>query len=189
MKFFSWKYLVLFGIFASGFLKAQITFGKSVRFIPGISCGYTFGKGLNATVDCAVTALNYKLNNMPSYTGLHVSYSVFSHKKELYDNGFYRAISFNIMNVVNHQLITRLGLARTKLKWGYESRNSKKSNGWGFNADLAVSPIANYPFIGFRKFFIMNQCLGLGGSNPKFLYLGYQYPIEIYRPIKTGPTR
>jgi len=160
-------------------MNAQNDFAKTIRVIPGASFGYTFGSGLNASFDCAFSFFDYKVDKSSGYTALHFSYAIFTHKKELYDNGFYRTFSVNIMNVVNNQFIVRLGKTKTKLKWGLGNRNTNRSNGWGFNFDVAAAPVVNFPFIGFRYFRVNNQCLGLGGSNPKFLYLGYQYPITL----------
>jgi hypothetical protein len=150
---------------------------SNVRLLPSVSFGYTFGKGINAGLGGAVSLLDYKIGNVRSYLGFDISYAVFSHERKLYKNGFYRAFSINVLNVVNEMLITKAGITRTKLKWGLNNVNKSFSNGWGINLDIAVKVYLYSPHLGFRYFRINNVCMGIGATNPKFLYLGYQYPF------------
>lgn len=172
------KYLFLL-LFTSLLLTADAASDPSIRLTPNLSVGYTFGKGLNAGVGMGVGLLNYQLGDLPSYAGFSCSYAIFSHERKLYKNGFYRVFSIQLMNVVDELQITRLGFAKTKLKWGVNNVNSSFSNGWGLDVDLAVRPIWNAPLLGFRYFRINNVCMGIGATNPKFLYVGYQYPIVL----------
>jgi hypothetical protein len=158
---------------------------SSVKILPNVSFGYTIGKGINGGIGLGVSFIDYKIEDKASYAGLYFSYAMFSHKRELYKNGFYRVFSINAINVINEQLITRVGMAKTKLKWGVNNVNSSFSNGWGIDLDIGIRPVVYSPYIGFRYFQINNSCMGIGATNPKFLYLGYQYPIEIVANIKS----
>lgn len=172
--------VLLFALLSLIICNARCQVSSNVRLVPDISLGYTFGRGLNAGLGLGISVLEYKINAVTSYTGLDISYSIFSHKRELYKNGFYRTLSLNLLNVINEQAITKIGFARTKLKWGLNNVNSNYSNGWGINLDIAVKPYPFSPQLGFRYFAVNSACLGLGQANPKFLYIGYQYPFLVY---------
>ncbi len=151
-----------------------------MRVTPGIYFGYTIGKGLNAGIDCSVSFFNYSLSDdISGYSGLNISYAVFYHEKKLYKNGFYRSVAVNIVNTMNNVVITKLGLAKTKLKWGLNNVNKSYSKGWGLNLDIAVAPLKTAPVAGFRYFYTNNPCLRMGANNPAFLYIGYQQPFLI----------
>ena len=170
--------LLIFLYVLTSVCNAQIS--TVIRAIPNISVGYTFGYGVNCSAGCGVSLINYKVGSASTYSGLEVSYALFTHKRELYENGFYRVVAINLMNVVNEMAIIKLGMAKTKLKWGVNSVNTSYSNGWGINIDAAFKPYFYSPHLGFRYFRINNICMGIGQTNPKFLYVGYQLPILIY---------
>jgi hypothetical protein len=176
----SFKLILIFWLQFVGISSVKGQAATNVRLIPSVSFGYTFGKGVNVGLGGAVSLLDYKISNVESYLGFDISYAVFSHERKLYKNGFYRAFSINILNVVNEMVITKIGMTRTKLKWGLNNVNKNFSNGWGINLDIAVKPAVYSPHLGFRYFAINNPCLGIGPTNPKFLYVGYQYPFLIY---------
>jgi hypothetical protein len=178
------KKKLLFFLCVMGFVcNAQIV--TSIRVIPNISIGYTFGYGVNCSFGCGVSLIDYKIADVPVYSGLEFSYALFTHKRELYENGFYRVVSINLMNIVNEMMILKLGMAKTKLKWGVRSVNTSYSRGWGINVDVAFKPYYYSPHLGFRYFRINNVCMGIGQTNPKFLYVGYQFPFVIYNDEST----
>ena len=153
---------------------------SATYIVPGVYIGYTFGKGFNATIDCSVSFFDYTISeNSSGYLGLNFSYAIFTHARKLYKNGFYRVVSVNMMNSLNDLCITKLGLAKTKLKWGLDDVNKSYSKGWGLNMDIAIIPFKYSPVIGFRYFKINNICMGIGATNPKFLYTGYLHPFYI----------
>lgn len=151
---------------------AQTTF--NMRIVPGISLGYAFGRGIMANADLCISPIEYKVHGMYSYSGVHLSYTVFTNEMEVYEKGYFRAWSLNLMNVINNQYISRIGIAATWLKWGLNNVNTAKSKGIGLNLDFGYAPFRNYPYIGFRYYKNPNVCLGLRAKNPHFLYVGYQ---------------
>lgn len=157
-------------------LHAQIS--SNVRIIPNAAIGYTFGKGINCTLGCGVSLLDYQIGKANAYSGLDVSFTLFTHKKDIYKEGLYRTIAVNLLNVVNEMGIVKLGVTKTKLKWGVNKVNTIRSS-WGPNIDIAFKPLEYGPSVGFRYFTLNNACMGIGQSNPTFLYMGYQYPILI----------
>ncbi len=163
-------------------LRAQISDVPVIRAIPGLSVGYTFGKGLNCTASLGVSFFDYEINKRKGYSGLNISYSVFTHSRQLYENGYYRVFAINLMNVYNEQFLLKLGLAKTKLKWGVNEVNKSYSNGWGINIDAGFKPSLFSPYLGFRYFRINNICMGIGATNPKFLYIGYELPLNLNTP-------
>lgn len=169
------KVCSLLALFVSGHCWAQQSPTPVVRIIPGVSLGYTLGKGLNAGIDCSVSFFDYTLSkNTRGYSGLNVSYAIFKQENNIYEDGVYRAISVNIMNTVNDVFIVKLGLAKTKLKWGLNNVNKSYSKGWGLNLDIAYA-FKHIPVVGVRSFLTHNRCMGT--SQPTFLYLGYQKPV------------
>jgi hypothetical protein len=179
--------LVLFcvGIFflVPVILKSQIANEPSVKVIPGFSFGYTFGKGINAGVQLGFSFFDYKLDNRSGYAGVNISFAVFTHARKLYENGYYRVFAVNLMNVYNEQFLLKLGLAKTKLKWGLNEVNKSYSNGWGINIDAGLKPFLFSPYVGFRYFRINNVCMGIGATNPKFVYVGYGLPFNLTHQV------
>jgi hypothetical protein len=192
MKFVNSKFLFL--LLCAGFvikLHSQTTFCSSIRIIPSISVGYTFGVGINVGGHMGVSVLDYQINQFPCYSGLEVSYTVFTQRSMTYESGYFIVKAMNLMNVVNNQLITKIGLSNTCLKWGMEHRNTNKPKGWGWglNTELALAPLENFPYLGFRFFMPRNACLGLNNGNPKFIYAGYQYPFTVYHDASKSAER
>lgn len=159
--------------------KSQEADESEVRLIPGVSFGYTFGKGINLGVGLGVSFFDYKIDNLKGYSGVHFSYAVFTHSRKLYENGYYRVFAMNVMNVVDEKFLLKFGIAKTKLKWGVNNVNKAYSKGWGLNIDIAIKPFFYSPSLGFRYFKINNICMGIGATNPKFLYIGYEMPYNL----------
>lgn len=140
---------------------------------PGITFGYTFGKGWNASVYADVGLIKNEINTTNLYHGLNISYTFFTHKSEMYASNLYRALSFNYFFKVDNLAQLKLGLAKTKLKWGLNNRNAKGTV-WGLNIQAEAMPLQNGILLGLRYFKLNNQCMGIGGKEPKFIYAGYQ---------------
>ncbi len=181
------RYLILSCLLlASVFLQGQTS--STIRIIPNAAVGYTFGKGINCTLGFGVSLLDYQIGKANAYSGLDVSFTVFTHKKDIYKEGLYRTIAVNLLNVVNEMAIVKLGVTKTKFKWGVNKVNTIRSS-WGPNIDLAFKPVEYGPAVGFRYFTLNNACMGIGQSNPTFLYVGYQYPILISGTEKKKETK
>ena len=165
--------------FISHLGKAQVSSDPNTRIIPGVCLGYTFGKGINFGLDLGVSFFDYQVNKMSGYSGINFSYAIFTHRRELYKNGYYRVFAINLMNVVDDKFILKAGMAKTKLKWGVNNVNKSYSNGWGLNMAIAFKPFIYSPSVGFRFFKINNVCMGIGATNPKFLYVGYELPYNL----------
>jgi len=175
--------LLIYFFLVSAAADAGILEDPVVRIMPGVSIGYTFGHGMNAGIELGVSFMDYKIGQVSSYAGIDLSYAVFTHARKLYKNGYYRVFTFNFINVINEQGIVKLGMAKTKLKWGVGNVNKSFSDGWGFNVDAAFKPFLYSPSLGFRFFKINNVCMGIGATNPKFLYLGYMAPFNLTENI------
>ncbi len=150
---------------------------------PGISCGYTFGKGWNAGLYTNIGIGQQQLNGAALSHGLNVSYTFFTHAPELYSENLYRVLSLNYVASYDKLAIVKLGLAKTKLKWGVDHRNTKRSS-WGLNFQAEAMPLRNGLLVGFRYFQLKDQCMGIGGREPKFIYAAYQYNLLESLPAK-----
>ena len=140
---------------------------------PGVTFGYTFGKGWNASLYMDIGLLKQQLNTTNLYHGLNISYTFFTHKSEMYASNLYRTFSFNYLVKVDNFTQLKLGMAKTKLKWGLNNRNSKGTV-WGLNIQAEAMPLQNGLLVGLRYFKLNNQCMGIGGKEPKFIYAGFQ---------------
>lgn len=156
--------------------------GKSQNHIvplsvsPGLTIGYTFGKGWNASLFSDIGIIQQKLNSGKIIHGINLTYTLFTHKSEMYESNLYRVLSFNYTCNYDQFAQLKLGVARTRLKWGYNNRNSKGSR-WGLNTQIEAMPLKNGALIGFRYFMINDKCMGIGGKEPRLFYTGYQYNI------------
>jgi hypothetical protein len=140
---------------------------------PGITFGYTFGKGWNASIYADFGLIRNQIHTTNLYHGVNVSYTFFTHKSEMYASNLYRALSFNYLFKVDNLAQLKLGMAKTKLKWGLNNRNSKGTV-WGLNIQAEAMPLQNGILVGLRYFKLNNQCMGIGGKEPKFIYAGFQ---------------
>ncbi len=185
-RIYIYIYLIFFNILYLS-SSSQVWFAQSIRVIPCITFGYTSGKGINVGADLGVSFIDYKINDIYSYSGVNVSFSIFTQKMQVYKSGYFRVKSINFLNVVNNMQITKLGVSKTSLKWGMNNRNTNRSKKWGFFGELGFIPVKNYPYLGVRYFMPINACLGLNDDNPKFIFAGYQYPFMIYKNQALSP--
>jgi hypothetical protein len=182
--------ILSFILFLMSFLPnagAQVSVGSTFRVMPGVSLGYTFGIGVNAGINCGLSFIDYTAGKLPAYGGIDVSYAVFTQKMEVYKSGYYNVRAINLMNVINEQIYTKIGISKTRLKWGANNMNTNRSKSWGANVEAGFSPKPGYPFIGLHWFTPNNGCLGLNNDNPIFLSLGYQYPVTFYHQSNAAP--
>ena len=161
---------LLFGLYKVHY--AQISLYMSAS--SGLTFGYTFGKGWNASIYANFGFVRQVINNKNLVHGVNVSYTLFTHKSELYQSNLYRVVSLNYVCNYDNLAQLKLGSAKSKLKWGLNNRNSKKTV-WGLNLQAEAMPFQNGALVGFRYFKLNDQCMGIGGKEPKLLYVRYQY--------------
>jgi hypothetical protein len=179
------KILIAFCIFFCLKANSQSDIGNTIRIWPGLRIGYNFGAGIDLGAHLGATFFNYTASQTPSNAGIDVGYDYFFGHTYLHEDnkGRFKTIAFSIMNVTNDQVIVKVGLSKTSVRWGFGDRNKSQSKTWGYNADISYSPYKNGIFIGYHLFQVNNACMGLGVKHSNILYLGYDYPVTF---SKTG---
>lgn len=167
-------------IFAPTKTNAQ-TSVSTLNLLPGVKIGYNIGSGLDFGAHLGFTFFNYTISRTESGAGIDIAYDYFFGHTYLRGKKrtVFKTIGISLLNNTNNQVVAKLGLSKTSVKWGFDNRNKSESKSWGYSADLCYAPLKNGLFIGYHIFQVNNACMGLGVNHSNILYCGYRYPISI----------
>jgi hypothetical protein len=172
-------FLLIF-IFADVKINAQASI-NSLSLCPGVNIGYNLGSGLDFGAHLGLTFFNYTLSGTESGAGIDISYDYFFGHTYLRgkNRATFKSIGISLLNSANNQVVAKLGIAKTAVRWGFDNRNKSESKSWGYNADISYAPLKNGFFIGYHLFQVNNACMGLGVKHSNIVYAAYRYPVNL----------
>lgn len=153
---------------------------NTLSILPGVKIGYNFGSGLAFGAHLGFTFFNYTVSGTESGAGIDIAYDYFFGHTYLRGKKrtTFKTIGISLLNNTNNQVVSKLGLSKTSVKWGFDNRNKSESKSWGYNADISYSPLKNGLFIGYHVFQVNNACMGLGVNHSNIFYAAYRYPVS-----------
>lgn len=147
---------------------------KRMMITGSLDFGYTFHAGFDFGFHFGAGVYRFDVKGMPLFAGVSSVYRAFS-----YGGHRFRVIAFNAMLQAQNRLNASLGLARTWYNWGYESRNTNASRGWGryYDVNYRVFNSLYSPVVGYRAGKINNRCMSFVTEKARSLYTGYRLDV------------
>ena len=147
--------------------------GNNYFFSPGVSCGYTFGAGMNWGFMFDVGAIKYIPNNYLKY-GLSFSWYYVSVQSSKTMHYTHRLRSLGCLMIQNNFADLKLGFGRVKNPWGTKNRCIIH----GPTADISFSyPSIYCPWIGFKTLRYANEDWAWFSKPYNSVYIKYKFDV------------